>query len=70
MTDPIIEDVVKKFQSRSAVGLKKYGITVDQNNHDDFLEHAIEEAMDFIVYLRKIQKKLHEQGIVIHKEEN
>jgi hypothetical protein len=44
------------------VGIKKYGTTLDQNNTDDFLSHAMEESMDFILYLQKIKDTLNKNG--------
>lgn len=62
MTDPIVQDVVDRFISRSEVGQRKYGTTLHENNEDDFLNHAIEESMDFILYLHKIKQQLKEKG--------
>lgn len=62
MTDKIVEQVVAKYQDRSAVGIKKYGTTLEQNNTDDFLEHALQEAMDFSLYIMKIQSVLKAKG--------
>jgi hypothetical protein len=54
-TDPIVESVVKQFQERSEVGIKKYGTTLAENNTDDFLQHLKEELMDAVLYLQKLQ---------------
>jgi uncharacterized protein (UPF0297 family) len=62
MKDVIVEQVVDKYQRRSELGLMKYGTTLAQNNHDDFLEHALEEAMDFTLYLMKIKNILKSKG--------
>jgi len=53
-TDPIIDNVVNKFSQRSAVGISKYNTTLYDNNVDDFLIHAQEEAMDLVAYLEKL----------------
>ena len=53
--DSIVEQVKDEFDERSARGQEKYGTTLTDNNYDDFLQHAIEEAMDFILYLKKTQ---------------
>ena len=63
MKDKIVESVIQQFQQRSEVGIKKYGTTLEDNNTDDFLQHAIEEAMDFILYLTKIKFILGEKGL-------
>ena len=62
MPDKIVEHVIAKFQQRSDIGIKKYGTTLFENNHDDFLNHAIEEAMDFTLYLMKIKQILLSKG--------
>ena len=56
--DLILESVRDKFNKRSELGIKKYGTTLDQNllTFDEWLTHAQEEAMDFVLYLEKIKK--------------
>ena len=51
--DPIVEKVRQKLLDRSRLGIKKYGTTLEENNTDDFLVHALEEAMDLALYLQK-----------------
>lgn len=63
MKDKIVEQVIQQFQKRSEIGIEKYGTTLEQNNSDDFLQHAIEESMDFILYLTKIKSILKERGL-------
>lgn len=60
--DPIVESVKEQFDKRSIKGQEQYLTTLADNNKDDFLQHAIEEAMDFTLYLRKIQTILKEKG--------
>lgn len=60
--DEIVESLVEDFQKRSEFGIRKYGTTLKENNKDDFLQHALEEAMDFCVYIKKIQDILHQKG--------
>ena len=57
-TDPIVEEVKELFDKRSQLGIEKYGTTLHDNNTDDFLLHALEEAMDLCLYLAKIRKQL------------
>lgn len=57
MKDKIVEEVVNKFQTRSEVGIKKYGTTLEDNNSDDFLNHLQEELMDAILYIQKLKSK-------------
>ena len=61
--DPIVAAVIRKKYQRSQVGIKKYGTTLEENNEDDFLNHAIEEAMDLILYLTKVKSILEKKGI-------
>ena len=56
--DPIVEQVKEMFDKRSEVGIKKYGTTLHDNNTDDFLLHALEEAMELCLYLTKIREQL------------
>ena len=59
--DPIVESVVQKLRSRSAVGIKKYGTTLEDNNElsvGEWVEFAQEEVMDFILYLEKLKEKI------------
>ena len=52
-----IEDAVcSKIQGRAAVGLNKYGTTMEREDFSklDWLVYAQEEAMDLVVYLQKL----------------
>ena len=57
--DPVVERVVDKFISRSDVGYKKYGITIDKDPSEMliWLNHLQEELMDAILYLQKAKEK-------------
>ena len=46
MRDSIVETVVDKYYMRSSVGMAKYGTTLAENNHDNYLKHLQEELMD------------------------
>jgi len=56
--DPVVERVVNKFVSRSDVGFKKYGITLqdDTSKMFEWLNHLQEEMMDSILYLQKAKE--------------
>ena len=56
--DPVVERVVNKFISRSDIGYKKYGITLDQDNSNmnEWLNHLQEELMDAVLYLQKAKE--------------
>ena len=62
MRDKIIQQVVEKFQKRSDVGYKKYGITLhdDVNHVDVWLTHLQEELMDAVNYIEKLKTCLTE----------
>ena len=54
MRDKIVDQVVEKYHLRSQVGITKYGTTLENNNKDNYLLHAQEEAMDLSLYLQKL----------------
>jgi hypothetical protein len=56
--DVVILDNLLFLLSRSEVGLDKYGISLEDSYQtmDEFLTHALEEAGDFMNYLRKIKR--------------
>ena len=58
MRDKVIQDVVEKFQQRSDVGYKKYGVTLhdDEPNLHKWLNHLQEELMDAVLYLQKAKE--------------
>jgi hypothetical protein len=56
--DPVVERVVNKFVSRSDVGFKKYGVTLqdDPSKMFEWLNHLQEELMDAVLYLQKAKE--------------
>jgi hypothetical protein len=60
--DRIVESVINQFKQRSEVGIAKYGTTLDRNDLStyEWIEHAKQEAMDFILYLEKLKHELKE----------
>ena len=54
MSDPIVDQVIAKFQSRSDIGARKYGTTLHSNNKDNYLIHLQEELMDACNYIEKL----------------
>ena len=58
--DPVVERVVDKFISRSDVGFKKYGVTMDKDtlSKKECLNHLQEELMDAILYIQKSKETL------------
>lgn len=61
--DPVVERVVNKFVSRSDVGFKKYGVTLedDKSNIFQWINHLQEELMDAILYLQKLKESTTEE---------
>jgi hypothetical protein len=58
--DPIVSAVIRKMYQRSQVGIKKYGTTMqrDDLSTEQWIDHAIEEAMDLVLYLTKLKTQL------------
>ena len=63
MKDTIVENVIEQFKQRSEVGIKKYGVTLDRTDLTtlEWIEHAKQEAMDFVLYLEKLKQQLNNQ---------
>lgn len=59
MKDSIVNSVLAKFKQRSSVGIEKYGTTLDRNDLStlEWIKHAQEEAMDFVLYLEKLKQE-------------
>lgn len=57
VVDQIVLAVIEEFKTRSKVGVKKYGTTLMRTDLSvtDWLQHAKEEAMDFVNYLQRLQ---------------
>lgn len=60
--DKIVQQVIAKFNERSAVGIKKYGTTLADNNKDDYLNHLQEELMDAVLYIEKLKTQRKEMA--------
>ena len=58
--DPIINDVLKLHIKRHKKGMKQFKKTITNNTKPmlEWIKDAREEAMDFVVYLTKIEKEL------------
>jgi hypothetical protein len=56
--DSIVRSVIDKFIQRAEFGKQKYGTDLDRTDLDleDYLQHALEEHMDAILYLSKALK--------------
>lgn len=66
--DPIIKRVINKIAGRSAVGYKKYGVTLmeDRSNLDDWLNHLQEELMDAVNYIERAREELDRANIKVN----
>jgi len=51
--DEITYKVMEDLASRSKRGIEKYNTTLEENNHQNMLQHAYEEALDLAQYLKK-----------------
>lgn len=58
--DKVVSQVLNKFKERSKIGIKKYGTTLHENELTipEWINHAIEEQMDNILYLTKLKNEL------------
>jgi hypothetical protein len=56
--DSIVESVIKQFKDRLDVGIQKYGVTLDRTDLStlEWINHAQQEAMDFVLYLEKLKQ--------------
>ena len=65
MKDKHVENIVKEFQTRSRVGIEKYGVTLERNDLEliEWLQHAKEEAMDLTLYLERVISELKEKNL-------
>jgi hypothetical protein len=56
-TDSIVDSIVDKFVDRARFGKRKYGTDLDRTDLslEDWIEHALQEHMDAILYLQKIK---------------
>ena len=63
--DKIVQQVISKFEQRSEIGIRKYGTTLEENNLsiEEWINHAIEEQMDNILYLTKLKNELIKKNI-------
>ena len=62
--DTVVDEIREKFLERSKVGQAKYGPNLDRKDLStiEWLNHAIEEQMDSILYLTKLKRELNENN--------
>ncbi len=58
--DSVVQNVINRLQDRARIGYEKYGTDLDRNDliTEQWIEHAIEEALDFSLYLTKLKNQL------------
>lgn len=58
--DSVVENVINRLKDRAKIGFDKYGTDLDRNDllTEQWIEHAIEEALDFSLYLTKLKEQL------------
>jgi hypothetical protein len=58
--DKIVLRVLSRFAERSNVGIRKYNTTLERNDLStlEWLTHAQDEAMDFVLYLERLKDEL------------
>jgi len=68
-TDSIVDSIIDQFVTRAAFGKEKYNTDLDREDLGliDYINHALEEHMDAILYLQKAKKILEERGEKVKK---
>lgn len=58
--DTIVDSVVNRLKDRAIIGKVKYGTDLDRQDltTTEWLDHAIEEALDFSLYLTKLKDNI------------
>lgn len=59
--DPYVEANVELLRARAAAGLEKYGVDLTRGDltQEQWIQHAIEEALDLANYLQRIKKVIY-----------
>lgn len=70
IANPIIRNVQALLENQTAKGLAKYGTTVNPNDYsvEEWIQHASEEIIDFLVYLQVLKVKLNESHMKLARE--
>lgn len=69
----LLDQLITEFQSREERGLRKYGTSMDRTDLSlsEWVQHALEEAMDLSLYLTKIKQQLNDtQRLSDYQEAN
>ncbi len=59
-SDPVVNRVIQRFVERSAVGMARFGVSMEANDQPalHWIENAQEELMDGILYLERLKGEL------------
>ena len=65
MEDTVVASVVAKYQERSALGIRKYGTTLDRSDLtlEQWITHVQEELMDATLYLEKLRREVESRKV-------
>jgi len=61
--DSVTVSVMEDLKVRADRGVQKYTTTLEENNHDNFLQHLYEELLDAAQYVKKeitVQETIHD----------
>jgi hypothetical protein len=58
--DSVVYRIAALLKTRSETGIRKYGTTLDRTDLSvkQWIDHAIEEALDHALYLQKLKDSL------------
>ena len=64
MRDSITERIINLIETRADKGFQTYGVTMDRDDltPTEWMQHAIEEALDLAIYLMKIKSELEQNN--------
>jgi len=62
--DSVVKSVLTKIINRAQLGKLKYGTDLDRTDLEllEWITHAQEESMDYILYLEKIKSVIEERN--------
>jgi anthranilate/para-aminobenzoate synthase component II len=58
--DSVVYRIAQLLKTRSETGIRKYGTTLDRTDLEvkQWIDHAIEEALDLALYLERVKNEL------------
>ena len=64
MRDSITNRIIELIETRADKGFQTYGVTMDRDDltAEQWIDHAIEEALDLAIYLMKIKSELEQNN--------